>query len=184
MRTASRHMPPFVPAPMRLRHKLFGVVAALALASTLLYFVAQASMLQLAVGTLAFAALGLYVNHVMQSTRRHLEALATERSGESICAFARSFDGREVDTWVIRAVYEELQEMLQLGSQAFPVRATDNLEIDLKIDLNELDWHMSEAIPARTGRPLLNAKANPLWGKIRTASDLVMFFNAQPRLKA
>ena len=36
-------------------------------------------------------------------------ALFQERDGDSICEFARSFDVKVVDTWVIRAVYEELQ---------------------------------------------------------------------------
>jgi hypothetical protein len=41
--------------------------------------------------------------------RRRLAGLAVGRPGESICTFARSFGRRAADTWVIRAVYEELQ---------------------------------------------------------------------------
>lgn len=43
---------------------------------------------------------------------QRLRRLAEERNGESICEFARSFDRRVADPWVIRAVYESLQPYL------------------------------------------------------------------------
>src|SRR4051812_32847564 len=44
---------------------------------------------------------------------RHLTNLAQARKGESICEFSRAFDTRTTDTWVIRAVYEQLQQQLR-----------------------------------------------------------------------
>lgn len=41
--------------------------------------------------------------------KRREERLVADRQGESIGSFARSFDYRAIDTWIIRAVYEELQ---------------------------------------------------------------------------
>jgi len=41
-----------------------------------------------------------------KNDKRRLDALANSRPGETICQFARSFDTRAVDTWIIRAVYE------------------------------------------------------------------------------
>lgn len=41
-------------------------------------------------------------------TERKLKAIITERPEESICTFARSFDRRKVDPWVVRAVYNDL----------------------------------------------------------------------------
>lgn len=39
-------------------------------------------------------------------TMRHLANLAQALTGETICDFSRSFDARQIDTWVIRAVHE------------------------------------------------------------------------------
>ena len=36
-----------------------------------------------------------------------------QRTRESICEFSRAFEVRETDTWVIRAVYEQLQQQLR-----------------------------------------------------------------------
>ncbi|KQV50845.1 hypothetical protein ASC95_14190 [Pelomonas sp. Root1217] len=107
-----------------------------------------------------------------------MQTLASCRAGESICDFARSFDRRAVDPWVIRAVYEELQREIQLDS--FPVRASDVLAKDLHIDPDELDMSLAPAIAARTGRTLEIAEAHPYRGKVLTAFDLVLFFNGQP----
>jgi hypothetical protein len=38
--------------------------------------------------------------------RARLAALAQARQGESICQFARAFNLRDVDAWVIRAVWD------------------------------------------------------------------------------
>jgi len=43
---------------------------------------------------------------------KYFAKLCEERKGLSICDFAREFDLRVVDTWVIRAVYEQLQAAL------------------------------------------------------------------------
>src|SRR4051794_1910742 len=65
--------------------------------------------------------------------RRRMKRLAAGRPGESICTFARSFKWRTIDTWIIRALYEELQTLCQTGCEPFPVRATDRLFEDLRI---------------------------------------------------
>jgi hypothetical protein len=115
--------------------------------------------------------------------RARLQALAASRGGESICGFARSFDCRAVDTWIVRAVYEELQEALQLGETKFPVRASDSLYQDLfAIDPDTVDAALAPDIAERTGRSMDRAEENPYRGKVATVRDLVMFFNAQPRL--
>ena len=53
--------------------------------------------------------------------------LAKRRAGLSICQFVRSFDYRQVDTIIIRAVYEGLQGWTTFGIKQFPVMAVDNL---------------------------------------------------------
>jgi hypothetical protein len=100
--------------------------------------------------------------------------IAVERAGESLCTFARSFEFRSVDTWIIRAVYEQLKPYV-----VFPMRKTDNFARDLYIDREELD-DIAEEVAQRTGRSLTNVEQNPLFGKVETIADLVAFFTCQP----
>lgn len=99
---------------------------------------------------------------------RHSRSMATERQAESICSFARSFDRREACPWVVRAVYE-------MYSASFPIRADD------KLDAEDMDFD-AEEIAERAGRSLECVEANPLFGKVATAGDLVLFLSHQPRL--
>jgi hypothetical protein len=115
--------------------------------------------------------------------KRRLAALAATRGGKSICEFARSFDTRAVDTWVIRAVYEELQDLLRSNYPSFPLRASDRFE-DLGIDDDDLEMDVAAVVAERTGRTLDDADRNPFFKKLRTVADLVMFFDAQARVKA
>ena len=101
--------------------------------------------------------------------------LAAERSGESTCSFARSFDFRHTDTAIMRAVYEELQ-----ANVAYPIRATDHLRDDLRLDDEDLDLDIIPAIARRVGRTLDDHKANPHYEECLTVAGLVRFLAAQP----
>lgn len=116
--------------------------------------------------------------------KARLVALATVRRSDSICSFSRSFDTREVDTWVIRAVYEQLQNYLSSAYPDFPIRADDRLIDGLSIDAEDLDMDLVSEIAERTGRSLENAKSNPYYQQVHTVRDLVLFFNAQPLTSA
>jgi hypothetical protein len=112
--------------------------------------------------------------------RLRLRRLIAGREGESICGFARSFDRRRVDTWVIRAVYEQLQS--HLGTERpLPIRARDSLERDLRVDDEDLDAMVIEEIAQRTRRSMDQTDRNPNFGKVRTVADLVHFVNEQPK---
>ena len=115
--------------------------------------------------------------------RRRLARLAADRQGESICSFARSFDYRAVDTWVIRAVFEELQPYCNFGRCMLPLRATDDLEDLLRIDPEDLD-DLASDMAFRAGRSLEDCDKNPFYGKVKTASDLVLFLVNQPSREA
>jgi hypothetical protein len=102
--------------------------------------------------------------------------IAQEREGESVCQFARAFDRRHIDTWIVRAVYEEF-------SGSFPLRPSDRLKEDLRICDDDLDFgaiHISQ----RTGRTLDGYERNPMYGNVKTLRDVVMFFQHQPLLGA
>lgn len=51
--------------------------------------------------------------------RQKYMELLKNKEGESICDFAKSFDAKLIDTWVIRAVYEELQNYFSDIPQCF-----------------------------------------------------------------
>ncbi|TXI90954.1 MAG: hypothetical protein E6Q34_08120 [Burkholderiaceae bacterium] len=115
---------------------------------------------------------------------QQLLALAALRVDDSICEFAREFDCRKVDTWIIRAVYEQLQMRLRHLHPAFPVRADDRLKEDLFLDDDDLEMDLVHEIEERTGRSLKDFSANPCRGKVVTVSDLVLFFQAQPKAES
>ena len=108
--------------------------------------------------------------------------LRTERQGEGICTFARAFDRRAVDPWIIRAVHEELQPYFETRHGPVPLRPADRLYGELRIDDDELDG-VARTIARRTGRPLVDTERNPV-RTVETVDDLVRFFPHQPRVQA
>jgi hypothetical protein len=180
MRTPSRFMPPFQARVPGVVGWLFAI--ALAVGALLLSYRFAASA-PLAMG-LGLGALGVYVWHAVRSRRRKLRAVAQMRVGQGICEFARDFDNRAVDTWVIRAVFEQLQSYLADVQPAFPVRAEDRLPKHLIADPDDLDMDLVHQIAQRTGRSLEKTDLNPHYGKVLTVRDLVLFFDAQPKRAA
>jgi hypothetical protein len=59
-----------------------------------------------------------------------------------------------VDTWVIRAVYDALQDYLVPAFPDFPLRASDRLVKTLVADADDLDMDIVAEIAQRTGRSL------------------------------
>lgn len=106
----------------------------------------------------------------------HFARIANERRRESICTFARQFDCRQVDTRVLRAVYEELFAMF-----SFAVRPQDRLKKDLWLYDDDID-EIGEDCAARSRRSLRCTDRNPLDGHVETVGNLVAFLNHQPRL--
>jgi hypothetical protein len=107
-----------------------------------------------------------------------LQCLASGRPGESLCKFARGFDRKKTDTWIIRAVHEELQLFLTLFIK-FPLRVTDLLVEDLGLEVEDVD-DLIVNVADRAGRSLEQPECNPYYGNVRTAADVVQFVNAQP----
>jgi hypothetical protein len=114
---------------------------------------------------------------------RHFHNLCKERNGLSICEFAREFDPKVVDTWIIRAVYEQLQAALPTKVNV-PIKASDGLFNTLMLDEDDLDLDLVEEIAQRTSRSLEGYESNPYYGKVTTARNLVLFFNHQARVSA
>jgi hypothetical protein len=178
MRIASRHMPKYK-AKSRKAAWLF-----LAMLVSCMAYVAFAEPVVVLVGAALIGAALLYARGEIKRDAHLLRALAEVRHGESICEFARNFDPRTVDTWIVRAVYEQLQDQLKSRHPRFPLRASDRLKQDLLLDDDDLDLDIAEMVEQRTGRSLERIEENPLFGKVETARDLVLFFNAQPMRSA
>ena len=107
--------------------------------------------------------------------------MCSTRDEESICTFARSFSTRHVDTWVIRAAHQEIQQLVKSYMPAFPVRASDSLLNDLHVDSDDVE-DLLVGIAARSGYSLDETESNPFYGKVEKVRDLVLFINAQLRL--
>ena len=115
---------------------------------------------------------------------KHFEILLKKRQKDSICTFARHFKYQEVDTWVIRAVYEQLQSYINLEKTNFPIRPSDDVFTDLKIDDEDFVYNIVEEIAERTGRSLEKAESNPYYKRANIVENLVYFFNEQPKINA
>ena len=120
-----------------------------------------------------------FVGNVFE--RRRLSHLAKSRNADALCQFARAFDTKQVDTWVIRATFEQLQNYLESLYPEFPIRVDDSLLDDLKVDDEDLE-DVADEIAVRTCRSQEYGDNNPYFGKVITAKDMVLFFNAQPEV--
>lgn len=176
MRVASRHMPKFTRRPMG----LVGWLLIACFLAVVAYFAVSSSQAFL-IALSGFAALFWLAGQQDKREARRLLALASQREGQSICEFARDFEARAVDTWVIRAVYEQLQGQLKHVHPSFPVRADDRLKQDLFLDDDDLDIDLAQEVEMRTGRTLDSSATNPYFGKVETVRDFVHFFQNQPR---
>jgi len=111
---------------------------------------------------------------------KQLEEKAKERKNEDIGTFASSLDYRNIDTWIIRAVYEEIQSEIMWENQNFPIRATDNLKKDLLLEDDAFD-SIINCVIARVGISDKDWEKNPYYGKLETVEDMILFFNAQEK---
>lgn len=180
MKPASRYMPRIERSPTKLAGRMFGFLFIAVLAGGFFWALWAHPVLVVAL-TVAFVC-GETVSRTRM--KRHFERLLHARAGESICHFARSIDCRRVDTWVVRAVYEELQDHLFYQGVQLPIRATDRLRADLRVEDDDLDLSLVGDMARRAGRDLASTQSNPFFGQVATVGDLVNFLNAQPRLSA
>lgn len=160
------------------------IVAALFIALAVALIVSWAALVWrsplLAIGCLVLAVVWEYIKG--RPHRRHLRALAEARHGESasICSFVRGLPIRSLDTWVVRATFEQLRTLSEVIWDGMPVRPSDKLHDDLWIDDGDL-FEMLEVIALRSGRSSKNYHLNPFYSKVTTVADLINFVCAQPR---
>ena len=111
--------------------------------------------------------------------------LADARVGEDIGTFARAFDRRapEFDPWVVRAVWDALQQHVEARGRHVPLRPSDQLVAHLDIDADDLEDVAVEAA-TRAGRNSSDWRANPVNRPVETVADLVRLVALQPRVAA
>ena len=178
MKTPSRLMPLYIPEHVSWRKKFLAYcVLALLVYILLSVIINHPWVLALVV---ALAVFTIYSN---KKQNQKLREMADERADEGICTFARSFERNQVDTWILRAVHEELQHYLKFSAGTCPLRASDRFEKDLKIDPDDIE-DLIPVVAQRTGRSLEYTEKNPFFGKIETVGDFVLFINNQPRENA
>ncbi len=135
----SNRMPASVPQRMRVR----GCVLLAAMGAGLLVLFTDHARIVVAVIAIIAAVSGV----LTEIENRRQARIAAERLDESICTFARLFNCRETDTWIIRAAHVELQQYVQ-----FPIRPEDTLEEDLHIDSDDMPTRWKSSHNARVGR--------------------------------
>lgn len=110
---------------------------------------------------------------------KHFKKISQGREKDNICTFSRYFDCNQVDTWVIRAVFEEIQDYC---SQVL-IRPDDNVFDDLLIDEEDYTDDLVPEIADRCGRSLEGGENNSNWGETNTLKGLIYFLNSQPKLQ-
>lgn len=127
--------------------------------------------------------LGIFVAAIALSsaiTIRKLNRLRESRRGDDICTFARALPIRDLDTWVVRATYEEVATYMGAEKKPFPIRPSDRLKEDLEIDGEDLA-EIAIAIATRSRRTLDDFDKNPVYPKMKTVEDLIRVIMWQKR---
>ena len=111
-----------------------------------------------------------------------MKRLSSERGEVDICKYARSFDYRNVDTIIMREVWNELHLWLgKYDGKPFPIEAEDMFEATYKMapeDLDDIYW----AVADRLGISAESSEINPYFNKVTSVKNLVMFLHHQPRV--
>lgn len=171
MKAPSRTMPPYKRPPMSIGGWVCFVV--LGMGAVVLSWLHPLWLL-------VIPAFAMLTWDASRKNKLRLSRFREERADESICTFARSFDTKIVDTWIVRAVYEEVQSCMGDDVHQVPIRADDKLIDDLNLDSDDIDLDLLDQVAQRSGRSLENYEKNPMYGKVHTAQDLVFFFREQP----
>lgn len=170
MATLSRWMPPQPqPATGSVAYAPLGVLSAGLLAAAIFSLTGRVIVIGLT--------LLIVLDHV--SDQRRLRWLALARAGENLCTFARAFDRRQTNYWVLRAVYDALRPYCTFQGGRMPLRPSDSLERNLHIDSDDLTDIARDAT-GRVGRAFEDLEANPFYGRVDTVRDLVAFVQHQP----
>lgn len=132
-----------------------------------------------------FYIIGIFVIGAIYVVIDHyrLKRIATNRGEANICQYARTFDYREVDTRIMREVWNELQVCLgDFKGKPFPIESEDifketyNMDHD---DLDEIYWSVADKLGISTDNP----ENNPYFNQVTSVKNLVLFLHNQPKVQ-
>jgi hypothetical protein len=175
MRKPSRLMRP-LPQPIRLSRLGY---AGIGLFATLMVVLLWTHPVATLVVTSLLALLAWVGGKVHRARLANLAATRPEDGG--ICTFARSFDLRSVDSWIVRATYEELLQYFEGSGYKIAIRPEDDVVRDLHIDAEDFEDSVL-SIADRTGRSLIGYESNPYYSDATTVRGVIMLLNSQPRV--
>ncbi len=105
----------------------------------------------------------------------HFSRLDKERTEENIGTFAFALPAWHHDTWVVRAVYEELSSFCQI-----PVRPNDDLRKTLKLDIDDIAYVLILSAE-RIGTVTDGMENDKSRTNISTVADMICFMERYPR---
>jgi hypothetical protein len=111
------------------------------------------------------------------TAERHFYRLRKQRSEDSICNFAKLLPAREHDALIVRAVNEEVSRWTKL-----PIRPSDHFSNDLRLDVEDLQY-IAEEVGRRSGRAIGDTLGNPMFDRVITVADMIVFFEHQPKIE-
>jgi hypothetical protein len=169
-------MPPYVHEPLTGLRRFLGAAFLLLLVGGYLWLLWN-QPIPTGLVTLVVVVWSMMSSH---RDRQSIHLIAERRTGESLCTFVRALPIRDLDTWVIRATYDGDRDYLSVtGNPNFPLRPSDGLVEDLKIDPDELD-DLATEVAKRAGRTPEWCGTNPYSGRVVSVEDLVKLVCAQP----
>ena len=174
MHTLSRHLPPLQTGVRKIPHH--GKVILLGTLALVGYWFYSSPLN----ATIGFGSITLFVAGSMIIEGRRVARIRQDRD-DTIGDFRRSFDLRQIDPWIIRATYEAFGAWFDAKQSKFPLRASDLIYDDFKIDWEDLDDLLRE-VAQRAGYDISRCEANPLYGNVRTVEDFVKFVTHQPKI--
>lgn len=176
-RPSSRHIPKYKTEPLKWWSKCFLLILVVGFVGIL-----SQDLEKLVILLILIAAYLIFV-FIVGITREPLSVvlnqLKQERGQQNIGDFSAAFDLREVDPWVVRAVYEEFQaELDDCGVASFPLRSDDKIATLLPdVDDEDIEF-IFHRVFHRTGR-VCDGLVIP---NDATLFDLVLLFNALPTI--
>ena len=106
------------------------------------------------------------------AANRKVRRMRGMRVGHDIGTFARMLPIRALDTWVVRATYDEIAAHIGSDANPFPVHPSDRLKADLGIDDENL-CDIIFRIADRSARTTDDIDKNPYIAQIKTVGDVI-----------
>jgi len=200
MKTASRFMPSKVFNRYSFGDAIGTTIFYMFVCCFLCLFIAPAFNIPLLWAEIVILLITVFIVLSLISYDLKKHKIFNSRPNDDIGTFTKDLNYRELDTWVIRATYEEISEYMKIKGKPFPIRPSDKLYLDLGLSCDNLH-DMVDNITSRIGRELEliediddliehekfeeneDNDNSPLhYTGACTVEDLIMYINKQPKI--